>query len=157
MRYQTGAPLGQGEFAVVYQGTDTKLSRDVAIKQLHAQYLADPKQLEKYWAEAQLVASLEHPHIISIYDIVPDQGWLIMELMQGSLKNLLDVGAMGAEDVRQAIVHAATALGYLHNQGIVHGDVKPSNLFISKTRRLKLGDFGLARRATGDDGSAPIG
>ena len=84
-RYQILEQIAVGDFATVFRGRDLELNRDVAIKQIHPQFLADQQQLDRYWQEAQLLASLEHPNIMTIYDIVRDRGWLILELMQGSL------------------------------------------------------------------------
>ena len=75
-RYQPLEKIASGSFASVYRGKDVELGREVAIKQIHDQYLSDPQQLERYWAEAQLLASYPHPNIVTIYDIVRDRGWL---------------------------------------------------------------------------------
>lgn len=84
-RYELLQKIATGSFAVVYHGRDRKLHRDVAIKQIHAQFLADQHQLARYWQEAQLLASLQHPHVVTIYDIVRPRGWLVLERMHGNL------------------------------------------------------------------------
>src|SRR5262249_7889874 len=132
---------------------DLELNRDVAIKQIHPQFLTDQRQLERYWQEAQLLASLEHPNIMTIYDLARDRGWLILELMQGSLKDKAAGQPMDLNFLRVALGCALQALKFLHANGIVHGDVKPSNLLLDKRNWVKLGDFGLAQRAADDQGS----
>lgn len=153
VRYQPGKKIGAGSFATVYAARDTRLNRDVAVKQLHAQYLQDKNQLERYWQEAQLLGSIEHPNVMTIYDVVQKQGCLILEQMKGSLKEIYSAKPMPVEEVRQTIIQAAQGLKCLHENGIVHGDVKPGNLFLSRQDVVKLGDFGLARRVADDDGS----
>ena len=152
-RYEILAPLASGDFATVYRGRDRELARDVAIKQIHPQFLSDPRQLDMYWREAQLLASLEHPHIMTIYDIVRSRGWLILELMQGNLKQAAKGQPLDLGFLRQALAATLQALAFLHSKGVIHGDVKPTNLFLDKRGHVKLGDFGLARRATSDQGS----
>ena len=156
-RYQIVEKIAQGDFATVYRGIDRELDREVAIKQIHEQYLADPKKLERYWGEAQLLARLEHPYIMTIYDIVKDRGWLILELMQGSLTQKLKGQPIDIEDLRLTLIYMCQALKFLQGNGIVHGDVKPNNLLLDKNHRVKLGDFGIARRLAQQDGSVVKG
>jgi serine/threonine-protein kinase len=152
-RYQPVDKIASGSFATVYRGKDLELGREVAIKQIHEQYLSDPQQLERYWAEAQLLASFQHPNIVTIYDLVRDRGWLIMELMQSDLSKVAGRRPMDVNALRTALAHCLRALKFLHAHGIVHGDVKPSNMMIDRRRRVKLGDFGLARRVSDEKGS----
>jgi serine/threonine-protein kinase len=152
-RYEFLDKVGTGSYATVYRAKDRELGREVAIKQIHQQYLDDPKQLEKYWAEAQLLASLQHPNIVTIFDIYKDRGWLILELMQANLRDRLEGRQMDLRSLRTALAHCLRALKYLHSRGVIHGDIKPSNLMIDHRKRIKLGDFGLARRASDDEGS----
>ena len=151
-RYEIIEQIAQGDFATVYRARDKELGREVAIKQIHDQFLGDPQKLERYWQEAQLLATLEHPYIMTIYDIVRDRGWLVLELMQGSLPQKLAGNPVDLEDLRLTIIYMLHALDFLQKNGIIHGDVKPSNLLLDK-----LGDFGIARRITGDDGSVVKG
>ena len=85
-RYEIVDAIASGDFATVYRARDRELGREVAVKQIHQQFLADPRQLARYWQEAQLLASLQHPNVVTIYDVVRSRGWLILELMRGSLK-----------------------------------------------------------------------
>jgi serine/threonine-protein kinase len=152
-RYQIGDMIAKGDFATVYRAHDLELDRDVAVKQIHQQYLDDPAQLEQYWGEAQLLASLEHPFIMSIHDLVRERGWLILELMQGNVRDRLAGEPCDLNYLRLTISYVLHALNFLEKNGIVHGDVKPTNLLLDRENRVKLGDFGIARRVTGDDGS----
>jgi hypothetical protein len=152
-RYQIVATIGSGDFATVYHARDLELARDVAIKQIHFQFLQDPRQLDRYWQEAQILANLHHQYIMTIYDIVRRRGWMILELMRGSLPGQLQGRPVDIETLKIALVQSLHALDFLHSRGVLHGDIKPSNLLISMNNRLKLGDFGLARRAGGGEGS----
>lgn len=152
-RFELLEKLGSGSFATVYRARDNELGREVAVKQIHQQYLEDPDQLSRYWQEAQLLASLQHPNIVTIYDIDRARGWLILELMQSNLAERTQGRQMDLRALKTTVAHALRALKYLHERGIIHGDVKPSNLMVDHRRRVKLGDFGLARRASDDEGS----
>jgi len=152
-RYHLTEQLFEGEFATVFRAQDRELGREVAVKQIHAQYLTNPAQLDRYWQEAQLLASLDHPYILTVYDIVRQRGWLIMELMQGSVEQNLRGQPIDLDFLRVVLICGLHALKVLEQNGIVHGDVKPGNLLLDRAGRVKLGDFGIARRLSGDDGS----
>jgi tRNA A-37 threonylcarbamoyl transferase component Bud32 len=152
-RYEMLETVGAGSFATVYRAKDTELGREVAIKQIHDQYLQMPEQMERYWQEAQLLAQLQHPNIITFFDIDRERGWLIMELMQGNLADRISTEPLDLKSVRTSLAHCLRALKYLHSQGIVHGDVKPGNMMIDSRKRIKIGDFGLSRRVSDEDGS----
>lgn len=152
-RYKILEKIGSGSFATVYRARDTELGREVAIKQLHQEFVDDPQRLERFWQEAQLLASLQHPNIVTIFDIVRERGWLVLELMQGSLAERLAGKQIDLRALRATLAHVLRALKYLHAQGIIHGDIKPGNLMIDARRRVKLGDFGLACRVATVDGS----
>ncbi len=152
-RYKLLEKIGAGSFATVYRAQDQELGREVAVKQIHAQFLADTSQFERYWKEATLLASFQHPHIVTIYDVVRSQGWLILELMQANLRDRLQGRPMDVKAVQTTLTQALRALSALHSRGLVHGDIKPSNLMIDHRKRVKVGDFGLARRVSHDDGS----
>lgn len=157
IRYEIGEEIARGDFATVYRGRDLRLDRDVAIKQLHQEYLNNPKLTERYWQEAQILARLEHPHVMTIYDVVPEKGWLILELMKGSLKDRLGNKPIHLKDLRLTILFVARALSFFQQHDILHGDVKPSNLLIDRNNVIKLGDFGIARRLQSGEGSAVKG
>ena len=113
-RYQLLDKIASGSFATVYRGRDLELGREVAIKQIHEQFLADPQQLDRYWGEAQLLASFQHPNIVTIYDIVRERGWLIMELMQADLSKIAGRKQMPLESLRTTLAHCLRALKFLH-------------------------------------------
>ncbi|MEM9943848.1 MAG: serine/threonine-protein kinase, partial [Planctomycetota bacterium] len=152
-RYQILEQIGAGDFARVYSAEDNKLGRKVAIKQLHEQYLEDQKSLSRYWQEAQLLVDLAHPNIVTIYDVVKKRGCLVLELMRGNLKQIYGKKPMPVDDVREMIIEVSRGLECLHKAGIVHGDIKPANLMMSRQDVVKIGDFGLARRASDAEGS----
>jgi len=153
LRYEILDTIASGEFATVSRARDRDLGREVAVKQIHAQYLADPRQLARYWQEAQLLASLQHANIITIYDVVRPRGWLILELMRGSLKPAAEGDPMDLDQLRLVLANCLTGLDFLHRNSVIHGDIKPSNILVAPPNRIKLGDFGLARRASDEEGS----
>jgi eukaryotic-like serine/threonine-protein kinase len=152
-RYKLLDTIGAGSFATVYRAQDLELGREVAIKQIHSQFLGDTAQTERYWREASLLASFQHPHIVTIYDVARERGWLILELMQANLRDRLQGKPMDLKALQTTLTQALRALSALHARGIVHGDVKPSNMMIDHRKRIKVGDFGLARRVSHDEGS----
>jgi serine/threonine-protein kinase len=152
-RYELLEPIGTGRYATVYRARDNQLGREVAIKKIHDEFLSGSTQLGRYWHEAQLLASLQHPNIVTIYDIDRDCGWLVMELMQSTLADRMTGRQMDLRALRTAVAHCLRALHYLHERGVVHGDIKPSNMMIDSRRRIKIGDFGLARRVSDHDGT----
>jgi len=152
-RYKLLEKIGAGSFATVFRAQDQELGREVAVKQIHAQFLAETALFERYWKEATLLASFQHPHIVTIYDVVRAQGWLVLELMQANLRDRLQGRPMDVKAVQTTLTQALRALSAMHSRGLVHGDIKPSNLMIDHRKRVKVGDFGLARRVSHDDGS----
>jgi len=152
-RYEMLEKIGRGSFATVYRARDTELHREVAIKQIHEEYLEDPEQLDRYWNEAQLLASLQHPNIVTVFDLDRERGWLVLELMQSNLAERMQGRPMDLRSLKTTVAHCLRAKKYLHERGIIHGDIKPSNLMIDSRRRIKMGDFGLARRVSDEDGS----
>src|SRR5262245_36605917 len=125
-RYEILNLIGNGDFAAVYRARDRELGRDVAVKQIHGQYMSDQRRLERFWREAQLLASLQHPHILTIYDVVRPRGWLVLELMQGTLLDASRGQPLDLEMLRASLIGSLSALAMLHGNPVLHGDIQPS-------------------------------
>lgn len=147
-RYKLVAPLGEGGMASVYRGRDLRLNREVAIKILHDNYTREPDFLRRFQREAETVASLSHPNIVPVYDVGDEQGshFIVMELVRG--RTLKDVIASSGplQPARAALIlrPVLDALGYAHQRGLVHRDVKPQNILLAQDGTPRLADFGIA-------------
>jgi len=147
--YSIEAELGRGGMGVVYRARDGRLQRTVALKILSQEYSRSAAQRQLLLAEARAAAALNHPGVTTIYEVGEYDGGLFiaMELVSGTtLRELLKEGQF---DVRRAVRFAAQiaeALAAAHSQGVVHGDVKPENVVVQPDERIKLLDFGIARR-----------
>lgn len=133
--YEIVSLLGQGGMATVYRAFHARLNRHVAIKMIHPAHLEDPHLLSRFEREAQIVAALEHPHIVPVYDFSEHDGepYLVMKLIEGStLKAMLGGGALRVEDILAITMPVAQALDYAHQQGVLHRDIKPSNLMLDR-------------------------
>src|SRR5438105_15489051 len=108
--------------------------------------MTDARRLYRCCREAQLLATLSDQHIMTIYDIVRPRGWLVLELMQGTLLDACKGQPIDLNMLRATLSGALQALSMLHASHVIHGDIKPSNLMLDRLGRVKLGDFGLARR-----------
>jgi serine/threonine-protein kinase len=148
--YRVLEQLGQGGMATVYKAYHASLDRYVAVKVLHQAFMEDPNFLARFQREARLVARLEHPNIVPIYDYAEHEGqpYLIMKYIEGeTLKARLQHGPLNATEVQTVIEAVGAALAYAHKQGILHRDIKPSNVILAKDGNIYLADFGLARIA----------
>ncbi|HVN53617.1 MAG TPA: serine/threonine-protein kinase [Anaerolineaceae bacterium] len=148
--YQILAQLGLGGMASVYKAYHVALDRTVAIKALHPAFLEDPNFYARFQREARVVARLEHPNIVPIYDFSEDEGrpYLVMKFIEGeTLKARLERGPLPWEELLRVVDAVGSALCYAHRQGILHRDIKPSNVLISQDGGIYLADFGLARIA----------
>ena len=151
--YEIVAPLGAGGMGEVYRARDTRLGRDVAVKVLPQHLSASPDFRARFEREARAVSSLNHPHICTLHDVGRDgeTDYLVMELVEGeTLAQRLTKGALPAADVLRLGTQIADALDRAHKAGVVHRDLKPGNVMLTKVG-AKLMDFGLAR-ATGTSG-----
>lgn len=138
--------------AIIYKGRDTFLNRLVTVKVLRPEFTSDEDFVKRFRREAQAVASLSHPNIVSIYDVGREDQvqYLVMEYVEGdNLKNLIrSQGPLSPERAAEIALQVSEALQHAHENNIVHRDVKPQNILITKTGRAKLTDFGIAREAT---------
>src|SRR6266705_3222586 len=146
--YKILSPLGAGGMGEVYRATDTRLNRDVAIKVLPATFANDEDRLRRFEQEARATSALNHPNILSVFDIGTHEGapYIVAELLEGEeLRAQLNDGPLAP---RKAIGYAqqiAAGLAAAHGKGITHRDLKPENLFITIDGRVKILDFGLAK------------
>jgi len=153
-RYKILEELGQGAMGVVYLAEDPLLKRSVAIKVIHGGTATQAEALKRFQTEAEISASLNHPNVISIFDVGQQPGmgpFLAMEYIQGrSLFDRMNEGPLGGEESMLLLIQAMQALDAAHARGIVHRDFKPGNLMITNDGRLKLMDFGIARETRQD-------
>jgi serine/threonine-protein kinase len=153
-RYQLLRQMDAGGMATIYEAIDTRLDRRVAVKIMHAHLAQDEQFVERFIREAKAAAALSHPNIVA----VQDQGWnqsgipavfIVMELVDGhTLREYLNErGLIAVKDGIRFLLPVLSALGAAHKLGIVHRDVKPENILVSKEGRIKITDFGLAKGA----------
>ena len=132
----------------VYQATDTKLDRDVAIKILPESFAGDKNRVARFKREAKVLATLNHPNIAAIYgiEITPDTHALVMELVEGeTLSERIKRDPMTVEEALECCKQIAEALEAAHEKGIIHRDLKPDNIKINQDGHVKVLDFGLAK------------
>ena len=150
-RYEIIMKIGSGGMADVYKAKDHVLNRLVAIKVLKQEYSTDATFVKKFREEAQSAAGLSHPNIVNVYDVGEDDGvyFIVMELVQGiTLKNYIDM--KGKLDIREALnisVQIASGLSAAHENRIIHRDIKPQNIIMSRDGKVKVTDFGIAKVA----------
>jgi serine/threonine protein kinase len=139
--YRVEGEIGRGGMGVVYRAVDTRLGRPVALKMLLAEATADAARRARFIQEARSASALNHPHIITIYDVGEHEGatFIAMELLDGTpLDQILRGGALPIGDALKYALHIASALSAAHDSGIVHRDVKPANIVITRDGRAKV-------------------
>ncbi|MEJ8735257.1 MULTISPECIES: Stk1 family PASTA domain-containing Ser/Thr kinase [Mediterraneibacter] len=151
-RYEILGRIGSGGMADVYKGKDHKLNRYVAIKVLKSDFRTDEVFIQKFLSEAQAAAGLMHPNVVNVYDVGQDRGlyYMVMELVEGiTLKEYIEKkGKLSAKEAISISIQMVTGIQAAHNQHIVHRDIKPQNIIISKDGKVKVTDFGIARATT---------
>lgn len=148
--YRIIGQLGQGGMATVYKAYHASLDRYVALKALHQAFNEDTTFTTRFQREARVVAKLEHPHIVPVYDYSEHESrpYLVMKFIEGdTLKARFQKGALTSQEIEQVADSVGSALGYAHQQGVLHRDIKPSNVLLSNEGIMYLADFGLARIA----------
>ena len=155
--YEIQSPLGAGGMGEVYSATQNSLGRQVAIKVLASASALDPERLRRFEQEARAASALNHPNIISIYDVGRDgaTSYIAMELVDGkTLRALLEAGPLGIKKALQIATQIADGLAKAHAAGIVHRDLKPENVMVSRDGFVKILDFGLAKLLPSLDSSS---
>ena len=145
--YVIGPSLGAGGMGEVYRARDTRLGRDIAVKLLPGSFSRDPGARERFEREARLVSQLSHPHICPVYDVGEYDGcaFIVMECLEGeTLAARLQRGSVPVDEALRIAIGVADALDHAHRRGIVHRDVKPSNVMLTRSG-AKLLDFGVAK------------
>ena len=152
-RYKLVAPLGEGGMATVYRARDLRLNREVAVKVLRDELTRDTGFLARFHREAETVASLAHPNIVPVYDVGEEDGthFIVMEYVRGrTLREALDAnGPLPPEGAASVMERVLDALGHAHAQGLIHRDVKPHNILLSRDGTPRLADFGIAHLVDG--------
>ena len=147
-QYEVLEPLGKGGMASVYRAYQPSLDREVAIKVMAERYTSDPAFVERFRREARSIARLRHPNILTVFDAGDDNGllYIVMELIDGpTLKEVMNNKPMALDRAENINTQIASALDYAHDAGIIHRDVKPSNVLMDKSGRAVLSDFGIIK------------
>lgn len=145
--YEITEEIGKGGMATVYRAYQPNMDRHVAVKVISSRMLSDEIMRERFQREAKLIAKLEHPHLLPIYDFNGTHAppYIAMRFLEGgTLKQVMAVGKLPYEEVLYTLRQISSALDYAHRQGVVHRDLKPSNIMVDKEGNSFVGDFGIA-------------
>ncbi len=147
-KYEIVKELGKGGFATVFRARDPDLDREVALKVLDPLLTRDPVWVDRFRREARAVARLDHPHVVTIYEVGEAEGLLYIAtrlIEDGTLADLItERGALPWTDVVRFVAQISSALDYAHDQGVIHRDLKAANILIDEARGAQLTDFGFA-------------
>ena len=146
--YEILAPLGAGGMGEVYRAKDLRLGREVAVKVLPEAVASSPDRLARFEREARTVAGLNHPNIVTLFSVDDEDGirFLTMELIEGqSLVSLVTPGGLPLSRILDLSIPLTDALAAAHERGVIHRDLKPGNVMMTREGRLKVLDFGLAK------------
>src|SRR5215831_12128617 len=157
--YEVVSPLGAGGMGEVWRARDGRLGREVAIKVLPSEVVGDPGRLKRFEKEARAASALNHPNIVTIYDIgsADSVAFIAMERIDGkTLRELLFAAPMPIKRLLQIAAQIAEGLAKAHEAGIVHRDLKPENVMVTKDGLVKILDFGLAKLTSTMSGSDEV-
>lgn len=145
--YEFREQVGAGGFGVVFRAFQTAIGREVAIKVILPEHASQPSFRRRFEQEARLIARLEHPHIVPLYDYWQDEqgAFLVMRWLPKTLRSVLSDHALSLEDAARLLDQIASALQVAHQQGVIHRDIKPDNILLDSTDNAYLADFGIAK------------
>lgn len=147
-RYEVTSELGRGGMATVYRAVDPNSGREVAIKVLPREMMHDPQFRSRFEREIKMIASLEHPAIVPVYDVgdIDGQPYFVMRFMTGgSLSDMIEKGSISVEETAKIIEKVAQGLAYAHRKGVIHRDLKPDNILFNDDGEPFISDFGVAK------------
>ena len=157
--YEIAGPIGAGGMGEVYRARDSRLGRDVAIKILPGSVADDRERLRRFEQEAKALAALNHPNIVTIHALEEADGvhFLAMELVEGTpLNRLIPATGLALESFLEIALPLCDGLAAAHERGIIHRDLKPANVMVTPDRRVKILDFGLAKRTSREESSTAV-
>ena len=160
--YEIGDLLGQGGYGVVYRARQAAVLREVAMKAILPKYANSPEFIRRFESEAQVVARLEHPHIVPLYDYWrdPEGAFLVMRYLRGgSLRDIIDrEGSLDIDAAGKVLEQVGAALTFAHRNDVIHRDIKADNILMDEDGNAYLGDFGIAKEVGSEagDGGQPL-
>jgi WD40 repeat protein/serine/threonine protein kinase/DNA-binding winged helix-turn-helix (wHTH) protein len=157
--YRLGVTLGEGAHGIVYEGVQPSTGRDVAVKAMRSELVDEPGFIRRFDTEARVVSNLEHPHIVPLYDYWREPGgaYLVMRRLDRSLADELAAGPLDLHEVSILASQLGSALERAHTSGVVHGDIKSSNVLCDRDGNFYLSDFGVATLIDEESNTAPTG